>query len=199
MIDWLLSLSVGLAYTVFFAIVFAESGLFVGFFLPGDSLLVTLGLVASQGYLSYPMLLFLGIVAAISGDSVGYVFGRRVGPMIFTKERRFLNKEHLLKAQVFYEKHGVKTIILARFVPFARTFAPILAGVSGMKYKQFITYNVIGGVGWVTSILSIGYFLGKSVPNIDKYILLVVGVIVVVSVIPAVVSVLRERQKSTAK
>ena len=176
------------------AIVFAESGLFFGFFLPGDSLLFTAGLVASQGYMSLWPLLFGSAVAAILGDSVGYAFGRRVGPKIFTKEDSFFfKKAYLEKTKLFYEKHGKKTIVLARFIPIVRTFAPILAGVGRMDYRQFLFYNICGGIGWSAGMILLGFILGKTVPDIEHYIFPIVILIIVVSMIPNAVEFLRSR------
>src|SRR3989344_9332809 len=170
------------------AIIFAESGLFFGFFLPGDSLLFTAGLLASQGYIDFWPLLILCAVAAIAGDSVGYAFGRHVGPKLFAREdSRFFKKAYLERTRIFYERHGKKTIILARFVPIVRTFAPILAGVGQMHYRTFISYNIIGGLGWTIGLLSLGYVLGKTVPNIDRYLLPIIFLIVILSMIPNVV------------
>jgi len=168
-----------------FAIVFAESGLFFGFFLPGDSLLFTAGLLASQGHFNV-ILLWLGcIIAAIAGDSVGYAFGKKVGPKIFSREDSFLfHKKHVIRTQAFYEKYGKKTIILARFVPIVRTFAPILAGVGNMEYRSFFVYNVIGGLIWSTLLIFLGFVLGSFIPDIDQYLLPIVLVIVVLSFVP---------------
>ncbi len=167
------------------AIIFAESGLFFGFFLPGDSLLFTAGLVASQGYINIWFLLAGATIAAIAGDSVGYAFGRKVGPKIFTREDSwFFKKAYVERTKIFYEHHGKKTIILARFVPVVRTFAPILAGVGEMEYKTFLRYNIIGGVLWSVGLLVLGYGLGIFVPNIDQYILPIVLGIIIVSMIP---------------
>lgn len=195
--EWIIGLK-GLAYLAYFLIVFAESGLLIGFFLPGDSLLFALGLAASQQLLDYPTLLVVGIVAAITGDSVGYYFGKKVGPRFFSPDnnRKYLNRKHLEQAQAFYEKHGVKTIVLARFTPIARTFAPILAGVSNMDYRLFLTYNVLGGLFWVISVVSLGYFLGNTVPNIDRYVIPILALIIIVTVLPAVIAALRERKNS---
>jgi len=179
------------------AIVFAESGLFFGFFLPGDSLLFTAGLVASQGYLGLWPLLFGSAIAAILGDSVGYAFGLRVGPKIFTREDSiFFKKAYLEKTKLFYAKHGKKTVILARFIPIVRTFAPILAGVGGMEYRQFISYNIIGGIGWSTGMILLGFGLGNTVPNIDRYIIPIILLIVFISMLPGAVEYLRSRRKS---
>ncbi len=183
------------------AIVFAETGLLVGFFLPGDSLLVTAGLLASQpgfGLNVYLLGLILSI-AAIIGDSVGYAIGRSTGPRIFTRENSVLfNRKHLERAHAFYEKHGGKTIIIARFMPIVRTFAPVVAGVADMHYRTFIAYNVIGGLAWVWSMLFIGYFLGRLVPGIDKHIEPVILVVIFLSILPGIISWMRERGKSGA-
>lgn len=168
-----------------FSIVFAESGLFFGFFFPGDSLLFTAGLLASQGHFNV-LLLWLGcVVAAIAGDSVGYAFGKKVGPKIFSREDSlFFHKKHIERTQAFYEKHGKKTIVLARFVPIVRTFAPILAGVGGMKYRTFFSYNIAGGLIWSTLLIGLGFVLGSAVPDIDRYLLPIVLVIITISFVP---------------
>lgn len=170
-----------------FTIVFAESGLFFGFFLPGDSLLFTAGLLASQGYFSV-VLLWLGcMLAAILGDSVGYWFGKKVGPKIFFREDSlFFHKKHIERTRAFYEKHGKKTLILARFVPIVRTFAPILAGVGQMEYRTFLSYNIIGGVGWTTLLIFLGYGLGSFVPSMDRYLLPIVLIIILLSFVPII-------------
>lgn len=175
-------------------IVFAESGLFFGFFLPGDSLLFTAGLLASQGFLN-PFILFVGVIfAAILGDNVGYAFGRKIGPSIFTKEDSFFfNKKYLEQAHNFYEKHGNKTIILARFIPIVRTFAPIVAGVGNMDYRKFFRYNCAGGILWSISLLGLGFALGKTVPGIDKYLLPIILFIIVVSFLPGVYHLIRRK------
>lgn len=170
-----------------FAIVFAESGLFFGFFLPGDSLLFTAGLLASQGYFSV-VLLWLGcMVCAILGDSVGYAFGKKVGPKIFFREDSFFfHKKHIERTRAFYETHGKKTIVLARFVPIVRTFAPILAGVGQMDYRTFLSYNIIGGVLWSTLLVFLGWGLGSAIPSIDRYLLPIVLAIILISFLPIV-------------
>ncbi|MEK7643437.1 MAG: VTT domain-containing protein [Patescibacteria group bacterium] len=174
-------------YVGLFFIVFAESGLLIGFFLPGDSLLFTAGFLASQGYLHIGYLIPLTLVAAILGDNVGYAFGYRIGPRLFKREDSLLfHKDHLKRAERFYEKHGPKTIILARFMPIIRTFAPVIAGVGKMKYPTFLFYNVIGGVLWGVGMPVLGYFLGSMIPGIDKYLLPIILAIVVISVLPAV-------------
>jgi membrane-associated protein len=169
------------------AIVFLETGAFFGFFLPGDSLLFTAGFFASQGHLSLSLLLVFTFIAAVVGDSVGYAFGKKVGPSIFSKEDSVIfNKKHILKAEEFYKKYGKKTIILARFIPIVRTFAPIVAGVGKMDYKTFISFNIIGGFLWTWIMLWLGYALGSLIPNPDKYILPVIVLIIIISFLPAV-------------
>ncbi len=172
-------------YLGLFIIVFAESGLFFGFFLPGDSLLVTAGLLATQGIFKIYFLIPLLVFAAISGDSAGYWIGKKFGPRIFNKENSlFFDKKHIETAGDFYKEHGKKTIILARFIPYVRTFAPIVAGIGEMDYKEFLTYNVVGGTIWATLMLVIGYFLGKTIPNVDHYIIPIIVIIVILSFVP---------------
>ena len=193
---FLQSSSVWIAYAVIFAIVFAESGILLGFFLPGDSLLITLGLLCAQGLFNLPLLLILCIVAAILGDSVGYTFGRKVGPGLFNRpDSRFFKQSNLKRAHGFYEQYGARTIVLARFVPFARTFAPILAGLSKMNYRTFLTYNIAGGAGWVLSVTLLGYFLGQLVPNVGKYELLIVAGVLLISAIPAYLEYRKHRRR----
>lgn len=183
-------------YGLLFAIVFAETGLLIGFFLPGDSLLVTAGLVAATGALNIWWLNALLIVAAVVGDSLGYAIGRHVGPRLFTREKSLLfNPAHVERTRRFYERYGAKTIVIARFVPMVRTFAPTVAGVGQMEYRRFIFYNVAGGVGWVLSMTWGGYLLGQSIPNIGSHIHIVVAVVIVLSLIPIAVELLRERRR----
>lgn len=184
-------------YAGIFGIIFSESGLLVGFFLPGDSLLFTAGFVASQGYLNIFALIVVSLLGAVIGDSVGYSFGRKVGKSLFTRpQSRFFRPEHLERAKAFYTKYGAKTIVLARFVPIVRTFAPILAGVGEMPYATFLTYNLIGGLFWTISLPLLGYFLGSLVPNIDHFILPIIGLIVVLSVLPPAIEYYREHRRS---
>ncbi|MEK7645325.1 MAG: VTT domain-containing protein [Patescibacteria group bacterium] len=179
------------------AIVFAESGLFFGFFFPGDSLLFTAGLLSSQGLLPIGWLLIGTAIAAILGDSVGYWFGKKTGPAIFSREDSlFFHKKHVERAQRFYELHGKKTIILARFIPIVRTFAPILAGVGKMDYRTFLSYNIIGGLAWSLGLTSLGYFLGGLIPSIDRYLLPIVLGIIAISFIPIIREYLRSRRNS---
>ncbi len=179
------------------AIVFSETGLLVGFFLPGDSLLVTAGLFAARGYLDVYWLLPALTVAAICGNSLGYFIGRTSGPRIFNRENSLLfNKKHAIRASEFYAKYGRKTIVLAQFMPILRTFAPVIAGVAGMRFREFITYNVLGAFAWIWSMIGTGFFLGTYIPNLEKNIGIVIVVVVFISVLPAIVSALRARQAS---
>jgi membrane-associated protein len=174
------------------AIVFAETGLRVGFFLPGDSLLVTAGVFAAAGQLNLWTLIALLVVAAIAGDTVGYWFGRRVGQALFKRPKSLLfNPAHLRRAHDFYEKHGGKTIIIARFMPVVRTFAPIVAGMGEMNYRRFLSFNVFGGFFWVVSMTGIGYLLGK-IPGVREHIEVVILIVVFLSILPGIVAFARE-------
>lgn len=171
------------------AIVFSETGLLVGFFLPGDSLLVTAGLFAARGYLDIYWLLPALTAAAISGNTLGYLLGRVTGPRIFNRENSlFFNKKHAIRASHFYARYGRKTIVLAQFMPILRTFSPVIAGVAGMRFREFMTYNILGAFVWIWSMIGTGFFLGTYVPNIEKNIEIVIVVVVLVSVIPAILS-----------
>jgi membrane-associated protein len=197
-------------YTLLFAIVYAETGLLVGFFLPGDTLLFTAGALVGTGLLKAPRplpqdpltaILILNavlVIAAITGDSTGYWFGRKTGPRLFNRpDSRFFRREHLLRAQAFYEHHGGKTIVLARWVPFVRTFAPIVAGIAAMPYRTFMAYNVMGGITWVLICTLIGFFLGQ-VSFVQEHGEKVILVIVLLSVLPAVYHVWKGRRKAAA-
>ena len=187
-------------YLLLVAIVFAETGLLIGCFLPGDSLLITAGLLAAAGHLNIWWINALLIAAAIIGDSVGYAIGARLGPHIFTREKSLLfNPQHVVRTRRFYEKYGPKTIVIARFVPIIRTFAPVLAGVGVMEYRRFLTYNVVGGIGWVASMSWAGYLLGQAVPNISKHMHVLVIVIIVLSCVPIAVEIYRERRTSPTR
>ena len=186
-------------YVILAAIVFTETGLLVGFFLPGDSLLITAGLVAATGALDIWLLNGLLIVAAVVGDSVGYAIGARAGPRLFTREESLLFRpSHVERTRRFYQRHGAKTIVIARFVPNVRTFAPVVAGVGQMEYRRFLLYNVAGGVGWVTSMTWAGYLLGQAIPNIGDHIHVVVAIVIVLSLIPIAVELYRERRRRSA-
>lgn len=190
----LINLIKTVGYLGIFGIVFAESGLFFGFFLPGDSLLFTAGFLASQGFFDIYILILIIFVGAVLGVNVGYAFGKKVGPRIFTKEKSlFFSKENLLKAEAYYEKYGAMTIVLARFIPFVRTFAPIVAGVAKMDYKIFLIYNIVGGLLWSIIITGAGYFLGRIIPNVDKYLLPIVLVIIIVSILPSAYHLIKSK------
>jgi membrane-associated protein len=179
------------------AIVFTETGLLVGFFLPGDSLLVTAGLLASQGFLNVYVMGALLTVAAIAGDSVGYSIGRAAGPRLFKREDSFFfNKKHLYRAHDFYLRHGGKTIVIARFVPILRTFAPVVAGAAEMPYHRFILFNVLGGIGWIWSMLMVGYVLGRYIPGIEHNIDLVIIAVIALSLVPILVEYLKSRGRA---
>lgn len=208
LIDWMVAMLGPWVYAGLFFIVFAETGLAIGFFLPGDSLLVVCGLFAAAGKLNLWLMLVLLFVAAVVGDAVGYYSGRKVGPAIFSRPKsRFFNPKHLKKAHEFYEKHGGKTIIIARFVPIVRTFAPIVAGAAEMSYWQFALYNVVGGFAWVTSMLFAGYFLGglveqfvRNVFGVEGFLLedhidKVVIVVVFLSILPIIFEYLKSRRE----
>lgn len=186
-------------YLLLFAIIFSETGLLIGFFLPGDSLLFIAGFLAANAakfgiHISIVPMIILLCIAAILGDSVGYLIGRKAGPALFSRpDSRLFKRKHLDNAHAFYEKHGPKTIVLARFVPIVRTFAPTVAGAAGMDYKQFVTYNVVGGIGWITLMSLLGYFLG-NVPVIERNLEKAVIGIVLLSVLPMVLHALKERK-----
>lgn len=181
-------------YLGLFGIVFAESGLLVGFFLPGDSLLFTAGLLAAQGSLRLDILIILTFIAAVTGDSVGYTFGAKFGHKIFKRENsRLFHQDNLEKAKKFYEKHGPLTIVLARFTPFIRTFAPILAGVGKMDYRLFLTYNLAGGFLWTVGLTTAGFYLGQLVPNLDRFLLPIILLIILLSLLPSLTAWRRAR------
>ncbi len=181
------------------AVIFAESGLLIGFFLPGDSLLFTAGLLASQGKLNIAVIVVGCSLAAIVGDQVGYQFGARVGPALFRRpDSRFFKQEYVEKAQGYFDKYGSRTIVLARFVPVVRTFAPIVAGIGSMTWRTFATYNVIGGILWGAGVTLAGYVLGETIPDVDKYLLPIIVLIVVLSAIPVALEVLRARREKNS-
>jgi membrane-associated protein len=183
----LTSLIFSFGYLGLVAVIFAETGLFFGFFLPGDSVLFTAGLLASQHYFSIWYLVLLVSIAAILGDSVGYWFGAKVGPHLFTREDSlFFKKRYIEETHAYFERFGASTIILARFVPIVRTFAPILAGVGRMRYSLFLRYNIVGGVLWGAGVTLGGYYLGRLIPNVDRYLLPIILLIIVVSALPII-------------
>jgi membrane-associated protein len=184
-------------------IIFAETGLLVGFFLPGDSLLVTAGIYCNSiedgkpPLLSLPLVLLLPMLAAILGDTVGYWIGAKSGPKLFTREQSlFFSRKHLLRTKEFYERHGGKAIIIARFLPFVRTFAPVVAGIGQMSYRRFLSYNVFGGIGWVFSMTMIGFSLSHMFPHLNKQIDKVIIVIIFVSLLPGAIGWMVNRKKA---
>jgi membrane-associated protein len=185
------------------AIIFAETGLLVGFFLPGDSVLVTAGLLSSQSDRFGLNVFLLGVllsVASILGNAVGYYVGRITGPRLFSREDSLLfNKKHLQRAHDFYERHGGKTIILARFMPIVRTFVPVVAGMAQMQYRRYTVYNVVGGLAWIWSMLFTGYFLGRYIPGIGEHIEVVILVVIFLSILPALVGWLRARGRGAER
>jgi membrane-associated protein len=183
-----------------FAIVFAESGLLIGFFLPGDSLLFTAGLLASRGFSNIVLLMVGCAVSAIVGDQVGYLIGRRAGPALFRRpDSRFFHQKNVERARAYFEEHGSKTIILARFVPVVRTFAPMVAGVAGMDYRRFVTFNVVGGVLWGAGVTLLGYLLGNTIHDIDRWLLPIIALILAVSFVPVVREVYKARRAGQAR
>jgi membrane-associated protein len=183
-------------HLILIAIVFAETGVMAGFFLPGDSLLVTAGLFAAAGDLNLYLLLGELMLAAILGDSLSYAVGRRLGPRLFSREDSLLfHRNHLLRTRAFYEKYGSKTIVIARFIPIVRTFAPVVAGVGQMRYSKFVTYNIAGGVAWVFLMVMTGFTLGRSIPNIGQHVHKIILVVIFLSFVPAAVELWRERKR----
>jgi membrane-associated protein len=179
------------------AVIFAETGLLIGFFLPGDSLLFTAGLLASQGKLNFAVIAIGCFVAAVAGAQTGYLIGRRVGPALFRRpDSRFFKAEYVTRAEEYFAEHGNRTIVLARFIPVIRTFSTVVAGVSRMDARAFFLYNLAGGFLWTLGVTTAGYFLGKTVPSIDKYLLPIIAVIVIVSAIPVLLEARRQRAKT---
>lgn len=205
----LVDIIIGLGIFAIIFVIFAESGLLIGFFLPGDSLLFTAGVLYHSGILPgnvpivFPIFLLLLFIAAVAGDTVGYWFGRKTGPHLFKKpDARLFKQSHVQKAQEFYEKHGGKTIIIARFVPIVRTFAPIVAGAGQMHYNKFLAFNVVGGFIWTIGITSLGYFVGaafeKAGMDIDKVLLPIIFGIILLSVAPPAIAILKDKQRRIA-
>ena len=181
-------------YGILFLIIFVETGLVVMPFLPGDSLLFAAGALAATGAMDPVVLIILLFIAAVLGDTLNYHIGKYIGPRVFNIESRWINKEYLFKTQAFFEKHGGKTIIFARFIPFARTFAPFVAGVSSMNYKYFLSYNVIGAICWVASFITLGYLFGNIPAVKDNFTFVIFGIIFL-SILPAIIAFIRERMK----
>ena len=205
----LVDVIIGLGIFAILFVIFAESGLLIGFFLPGDSLLFTAGVLYHSGILpgnipiDFPLFLLLLFVAAVLGDTVGYWFGRKTGPRIFKKpDARLFKQSHVQKAQAFYEKHGGKTIIIARFVPIVRTFAPIVAGTAQMDYRRFLAFNLIGGFLWAVGVTSLGYFVGAAFEaaglDIDHVLLPIIALIILASVLPPAIHILKDKKTRTA-
>ena len=184
-------------YIGLFAIVFSETGLLIGFFLPGDSLLVTAGLYASAtGELDPARLIVLLIIAAVSGNATGYLIGLRAGHALYNRpQSRWFRRDHLIKTREFYEKYGGITIVMAQFMPFARTFAPVVAGVAQMTYRRFALFNIAGAVGWVAGMILLGYYLGKSIPGIENKIEYVIAIVVLISILPMLIKYIQHRMK----
>ena len=187
------------SYFGLFGIVFAETGLLVGFFLPGDSLLITAGIVAAEGHIKLPLVMLVCTLAAMIGDTTGYWIGRKLGPLVFSRpENRFLNPKHIDRAKAYFDKYGAKTFIIARFIPVVRTITPTMAGVSRISYKTFLIYSVLASVIWGCGLPLAGFLLGKFL-DLKKYILFVIGGVIVVSFIPVALEYLKHRQeKATA-
>jgi membrane-associated protein len=180
-------------------VVFVETGMFVGFFLPGDSLLVTAGVFAGAGHMKLAELLSLVTLCSIAGDQLGYLIGRKAGENLYQREdSRFFKKRHLASAHEFYERFGGKTIIIARFVPIIRTFCPPVAGAAKMRYRRYLVYDIIGGFLWVWSMVLVGYTLGRTVPNVDKKIHYIIAGVIVVSLIPAAYQAWKARGSKTS-
>lgn len=205
----LVDVIIGLGIIAIILVIFAESGLLIGFFLPGDSLLFTAGVLYHAGVLPgnvpIPFIVFLILlfIAAVLGDTVGYWFGRKAGPRIFKKpDARLFKQSHVKKAQEFYEHHGGKTIIIARFVPIVRTFAPIIAGTANMHYNRFLAFNVVGGFIWTFGVTSLGYFVGAAFEragmDIDQVLLPIIALIIFISVAPPAVHILKDKKNRTA-
>jgi membrane-associated protein len=192
------------AVIVLMSIIFAESGLLIGFFLPGDSILFTAGFLVHAGILNFDIhvLVILLFVAAVLGDSVGYLFGKRVGRKIFNRPNsRLFKQENIQHAEAFYKKHGSKTIVIARFIPVVRTFAPIVAGVGSMKYKTFLTFNIIGALLWAVGITYAGYFIGAGLESlgvhVDTILLPIIALIILISVLPPAIHILKDAKRRT--
>ncbi len=194
----LVSLIQFVGYPGLFSAVFLESGVPFGFFLPGASMLFTAGLLASQGIFNVWILIPLLTIAAILGDNVGYWFGAKVGVRLFEwQNSKFFHKEHLERARIFYERHGVLAIVLARFVPIVRTFTPIVAGIVGMNYRTFIVYNIAGALAWGSGVTFLGYYLGEKIPGIEKYLTPIIILIIIATCVPLILEFSKQRKSTT--
>ncbi len=185
-------------YAGLFLIVFSETGLLIGFFLPGDSMLVTAGLLIASGRvpMDITLLIVLLCIAAVSGDATGYWIGLKTGHALYNKaQSRFFRRDHLLKTKEFYEKYGGITIILARFMPFARTFAPVVAGIGEMTYRRFALFNIVGGVGWVVSMTLIGFYLGRMIPGIEHHIEYIIAIVILASIFPLIIKYAQHKMR----
>jgi membrane-associated protein len=177
-------------------IIFTETGLFVGFFLPGDSLLVSAGIFAAAHVLNVYYLITFGSICAVAGDQVGYLIGRKAGQSLYRREDSFFfRRKHLERAHAFYEKYGGKTIVLARFIPIVRTFAPAVAGAASMNYRRFVSYNIFGGILWVCGMVLLGFSLGSAIPDIERHIHLIIIVVVFLSILPPIVEIMKQRRR----
>jgi membrane-associated protein len=185
-------------YIALFLIIFAETGLLIGFFLPGDSLLVTTGLLIATGVVDMNIYLLnlILIAAAITGDALGYYLGNKMGHRLYDKpDGKIFKREHIIKTHEFYERHGGRTIIIARFIPIVRTFAPVVAGAADMTYRKFATFNIIGGVLWIASTTFLGYGLGNTIPNVASYLHYILAVVIFLSILPPAIEILKERKR----
>ena len=184
-------------YIGIFAIIFIETGMLFGFFFPGDTLLFSVGVLASEHYLNLPLVIIVLSVAAVGGGMFGYWTGGKLGPKIFTRDdSAFFKKSHVVRAEKFFARHGNITVFIARYIPVVRTFIPTIAGVARMQYRKFFTYNLVGGVAWCTLIVLIGYFFGQKIPNIDAYLLPIVGVACAASFLPILIEVFKKKHKT---
>ena len=184
-------------YIGIFAIIFIETGMLFGFFFPGDTLLFSVGVLASEHYLNLPLVIIVLSVAAVGGGMFGYWTGGKLGPKIFTRDdSAFFKKSHVVRAEKFFARHGNITVFIARYIPVVRTFIPTIAGVARMQYRKFFTYNLVGGVAWCTLIVLIGYFFGQKIPNIDAYLLPIVGVACSASFLPILIEVFKKKHKT---
>jgi membrane-associated protein len=192
---WVHAYGAIVGYLFVSGVIFAETGLFFGFFLPGDSILFPAGILASQGYLSIIILCFISFIAAVLGNLVGYYFGKHVGKRIFNRDDSiFFHKDHIQRAHAFYEKYGGKTIILARFVPVIRTFVPIVAGVSEMNFVEFFTFSSFGALLWAVGVPVAGFYLGRIIPNIDKFLLPIIAIVILLSIAPALIEIFKHKK-----